>query len=163
MSLPDVCRKLDNSDATFYTWRKKYGGNTPCELKHMWQREEGNLRLKKLVADDSALRLRICEITETQIHYRYRRVHVMLRREGWRDDHKRIYSLYGEQGLSLRFKRPRRNKSAQQYPNHVWGMDFISDALFDRRRLRLWTVIDLYTRECLGICVRQKWLGYWTV
>ena len=39
------------------------------------------------------------------------------------------------------------------YPNHVWGMDFVSDALFDGRRLRLLTVIDLYTRECLGICV----------
>ncbi len=85
----------------------------------------------------------------------------MLRRECW---HKRIYRLYSEQGLSLRLKRPRRNKSAQRrqpqpqglYPNHVWGMDFVSDALFDGRRLRLLTVIDLYTRECLGICVGQN-------
>lgn len=61
-------------------------------------------------------------------------------------------------------KRPRRNKSALKrqpqpqglYPNHVWGMDFVSDALFDGRRLRLLTVIDLYTRECLGICVGQN-------
>lgn len=90
----------------------------------------------------------------------------MLRREGWRDNHKRIYRLYSEQGLSLRLKRPRRNKSAQcrqpqpqpqgLYPNHVWGMGFVSDALFDGRRLRLLTVIDLYTRECLGICVGQN-------
>lgn len=88
----------------------------------------------------------------------------MLRREGWPDNHKRIYRLYCEQGLSLRLKRPRRNKSAQRrqpqpqglYPNHVWGMDFVSDALFDGRRLRLLTVIDLYTRECLGICVGQN-------
>ena len=42
------------------------------------------------------------------------------------------------------------------YPNHVWGMDFVSDALFDGRRLRLLTVIDLYTRECLGIYVGQN-------
>lgn len=92
----------------------------------------------------------------------------MLRREGWRDNHKRIYRLYSEQGLSLRLKRPRRNKSAQRWqpqpqpqpqrlnPNQVWGMDFVSDALFDGRRLRLLTVIDLYTRECLGICVGQN-------
>ncbi len=88
----------------------------------------------------------------------------MLRREGWRDNHKLIYRLYREQGLSLRLKRPRRNKSAQRrqsqpqglYPNHVWGMDFVSDALFDGRRLRLLTIIDLYTRECLGICVGQN-------
>ena len=88
----------------------------------------------------------------------------MLKREGWRDNHKRVYRLYREQGLSLRLKRPRRNKSALKrqpqpqglYPNHVWGMDFVSDALFDGRRLRLLTVIDLYTRECLGICVGQN-------
>jgi len=55
----------------------------------------------------------------------------MFRREGWRDNHKRIYRLYCEQGL---------------YPNHVWGLDFVSDALFGGRRLRLLTVIDLYTR-----------------
>jgi putative transposase len=64
----------------------------------------------------------------------------------------------------LRLKRPRRNKSALKrqtqpqglYPNHVWSIDFVSDALLDGRRLRLLAVIDLYTRGCLGICVGQK-------
>ena len=65
----------------------------------------------------------------------------MLRREGWRDKLKRIYRLYSEQGL---------------YPNHAWGMDFLSDALFDGHRLRQLTVIDLYTRESIGICVGQN-------
>jgi len=123
-----------------------------------------SFRYRSVADDDSALRLRIREITETRVHYGYRRVHVMLRREGWRDNHKRIYRLYCEQGLSLRLKRPRRNKSARRrqpqpqglYPNHVWGMDFVSDALFNGRRLRLLTVLDLYTRECLGICVGQN-------
>ncbi len=50
-SVPEVCRKLGISDATFYTWRKKYGGISPSELKHMRQLEEENLRLKRLVAD----------------------------------------------------------------------------------------------------------------
>ncbi|OSM95528.1 Hin recombinase [Lonsdalea britannica] len=50
-SVPDVCRKLAISDATFYAWRKKYGGISPSELKHMRQLEEENLRRKKLVAD----------------------------------------------------------------------------------------------------------------
>jgi len=49
--VPEVCRKPDISDATFYTWRKNYGGISPSELKHMRQPEEENLRLKKLVAD----------------------------------------------------------------------------------------------------------------
>ena len=88
----------------------------------------------------------------------------MLKREGWRDNHKRIYRLYSELGLSLRLKRPRRNKSALKrqpqpqglYPNHLWGMNFVYDARFDGGRLRLLTVIDLYTREYLGICVGQN-------
>lgn len=88
-----------------------------------------SFRYSSFAADDSALRLRISEITETRIHYGYRRVHVMLRREGWRDNHKRICRLYSEQGLSLRLKRPPRNKSAHRrqsqpqglYPNHVWA------------------------------------------
>ena len=50
-SMPEACRKLGISGTTFYTWRKKYGGISPSELKHMRQPEEENLRLKKLVAD----------------------------------------------------------------------------------------------------------------
>ncbi|UJR61753.1 transposase [Dickeya zeae] len=49
--VPEVCRELGISDATFYTWRKKYGGISPSELKHMRQPEEENLRLKKRVAE----------------------------------------------------------------------------------------------------------------
>ena len=57
--------------------------------------------------------MRIKEITQTRVHYGYRRVHVLLRREGFKDNHKRIYRLYKAQGLSLRYKRPKRNKAAQ--------------------------------------------------
>lgn len=52
-----------------------------------------SFRYRSVAADDSALRLRIREITETRVHYGYRRVHVMLKREGWRDNHKRVYLL----------------------------------------------------------------------
>jgi putative transposase len=60
--------------------------------------------------------MRIKEIANTRVHYGYRRVHVMLRREGWQDNVKRVYRLYQEQGLSLRMKRPKRNKSAGNPP-----------------------------------------------
>ena len=111
--------------------------------------------------------MRIKEITETRVHYGYRRVHVALRREGWKDNHQRVYRLYCAQGLSLRHKRPHRNKSARlrqprqiaDYPNQIWGMDFVTDALFDGRRFRLLTIIDLYTRECLGNRVGQNLKG----
>lgn len=122
---------------------------------------------KSVARDASALSLRIKEITQVRVHYGYRRVHVLLRREGWQDNHKRVYRLYREQGLSLRLKRPKRNKAAKNrqpkqqadFPNHIWGMDFVSDALFDGRRLRLLTIIDLFTRECLGIVVGQSLKG----
>jgi len=63
--------------------------------------------------DNAALAMRMKEITQTRVHYGYRRVHVMLKREGYKDNHKRVYRLYREQGTSLRHKRPRRNKAAR--------------------------------------------------
>jgi putative transposase len=117
--------------------------------------------------DETALKMRIKEITETRVHYGYRRVHVMLRREGHQDNVKRVYRLYRQEGLSLRLKRPRRNKAAKlRQPkqiafaiNEVWSMDFVADALFDGRKLRMLTVVDCYTRECLAIDVGQSLKG----
>lgn len=117
--------------------------------------------------DSSPLLLRIKEITATRVHYGYRRVHVLLRREGWKDNCKRVYRLYRNEGLSLRHKRPRRNKAARlRQPkqlvraiNEIWSMDFVADALFDGRRLRALTVVDNYTRECLAIDVGQRLTG----
>ncbi len=88
----------------------------------------------------------------------------MLRRRGHVYNVKRVYRLYREEGLSLRLKRPRRNKAAQrrqpkQLPhaiNEIWSMDFVADALFDGRKLRMLTVVDLFTRECLVIDVGQS-------
>jgi putative transposase len=84
---------------------------------------------------------------------------VLLRREGWGINHKRTYRLYAEEGLMLKRKRPRRHRSAVARvarpaalePNERWCMDFVSDALADGRRLRLLTVVDTCTRECLAI------------
>lgn len=81
---------------------------------------------------------------------------MVLRREGWRDNHKRVCRIYKEEGLSLRHCRPRRSRRRQPIkvttaPNTLWGMDFVSDALFDRRRFRLLPVLDHFTHECLEI------------
>ncbi|SFO45029.1 putative transposase, partial [Nitrosospira briensis] len=111
--------------------------------------------------------MRIKEIAATRVHYGYRRVHVLLQREGFEDNHKRVYRLYREEGLSLRPKRPKRNKSARlRQPKHevtainqIWSMDFVADALFDGRRLRALTVVDNYTRESLAIEVGQNLKG----
>jgi len=82
---------------------------------------------------------------------------MQLSREGFKDNHKRVYRLYQQQGLSLRHKRPRRNKAAQLRQPHMqaqriiqmWSMDFVADNLFDGRKLRMLTVLDCYTRESL--------------
>jgi len=122
---------------------------------------------KSVARDSSALVLRIREIAATRVHYGYRRVHVMLKREGWQDNHKRVYRLYQEDGLSLRLKRPKRNKSARlRQPKHlvtamnqIWSMDFVADALFDGRRFRALTMVDNYTRESLAIDIGQSLKG----
>lgn len=109
--------------------------------------------------DQAFLRYRIREIAASRIRYGYRRIYVALRREGMVVNHKRVRRLYREEGLNLRIKRPRRHVSAAHRterapataPNQVWSMDFVSDALFDGRRLRALTLLDVFTREALAI------------
>ena len=121
-----------------------------------------SLRYQSVARDSSALLMRIKEITATRVHYGYRRVHVVLRRERWRDNCKRVYRLYRAEGLSLRHKRPRRNKSARLRQhivtaiNEIWSMDFVADALFDGRRLRTLTVVDNYPGMPMAIEVGQS-------
>jgi putative transposase len=122
---------------------------------------------QSVAKDSQLLSSRIREITQIRVHYGYRRVHVLLRREGFKDNHKRVYRLYRQMGLSLRHKRPKRNKAAQQRQphtqaqtvNHIWSMDFVADNLFDGRKLRMLTVVDCYSRESLAIHVGQSLKG----
>jgi len=107
------------------------------------------------------------EIANTRIRFGFWRIYVLLRREGWKVNHKRIYRLYKAEGLNLRTKRPRRRKAAANRmdrivltgPNQSWSMDFVSDALFDGRKFRALTVVDNHTRECLAIEVAQSLTG----
>ena len=116
---------------------------------------------------DTPLTQRIEEIAQTRVRYGYQRIHVLLRREGWPVNHKRVHRLYKLAGLNLRSKRPRRRKAAADRldrpvltaPTQNWSMDFVSDALFDGRRLRSLTVVDNFSRECLAIVVAQSLRG----
>lgn len=112
------------------------------------------------VADEQVvLRIRLKELAAARVRYGYRRLHVLLRREGWQVNHKRIYRLYTQECLSIRTKRPRRHKSSKprvgrvevQGINESWSMDFMSDQLFDGRRIRLLTIVDCHSRESLAI------------
>lgn len=111
--------------------------------------------LSRRVDDDAPIRRRIEEIAAMRIRYGYRRITVLLRREGWHINAKRVYRLYCEANLHLRSKCPKRRRSSAhrlQRPdvtnrNDCWTMDFVSDALFDGRRFKALTVIDQHTRE----------------
>jgi putative transposase len=103
------------------------------------------------------LRERIGEIATTKRRYGYRRIHVLLRREGWTINHKRTHRLYREAGLQVR-KRARKRilhgerspLVAARRPNESWSMDFVSDALASGRRIRCLTLVDDFTKECLA-------------
>ena len=114
-----------------------------------------------------ALRERIRDIAETQVRYGCRQIHVLLRREGWRVNRQRVYRLVREEGLQLRSKTPKRKVSAKlrddrspaSAPNEVWAMDFISDQLFNGRRIRILTMVDAFTRISPAIDVRYRYRG----
>jgi putative transposase len=113
---------------------------------------------------DKPLRERIKEIAETRVRYGHERIHTLLGREGWKDNHKRTHRVYKEEGLNLRSKRPRRNRAAahrMERPDNTGlyeccSMDFVSDALFDGRKFRALTLVDNFSRECLAIYPGQS-------
>ncbi|TNJ40704.1 transposase, partial [Tamlana fucoidanivorans] len=118
--------------------------------------------------DDTLLRMRIKEIASTRVRYGFWRVYILLRREGFMDNHKRVYRIYCEEGLNLRSKRPKRNRSAlHRQPSdgnssslhECWSMDFVSDQLYNGSRFRALTVVDNYSRKCLAIEAGQSLKG----
>ena len=102
-----------------------------------------------------ALRMRLKELAATRVRFGYRRLTVLLRREGWVVNAKRIYRLYREEGLVIRTRKRKKLARRSRVPvdpagarNECWSMDFMVDRLADGRRFRILTVIDQYTREC---------------
>lgn len=113
------------------------------------------------------IRQRMHEIVATRIRYGYRRVHIMLKREGLTIGRNRVYRLYKEEGLVLKNKRPRRRKMAthrearcQPRPNQAWSLDFVHDKLANGQKIRALTIVDVFTRECLAIEVGHRLQGH---
>jgi putative transposase len=107
--------------------------------------------------DDSALRKRILELAELRRRFGQHRIWVLLRREGWKDNHKRVSRVYREEGLQVRKRRRKKRAAAVRVPlpapsrpNERWSMDFVMDALQHGRRIRILTIVDDFTRECLA-------------
>lgn len=106
------------------------------------------------LADQAGLERRIRDICETRVRYGYRRVHVLLEREGWWTNIKRTYRISRDLGLQLRNKTPERwvkaklreDRQMAVGPNDVWALDFVHDQLATGKKLRVLTVVDTFSR-----------------
>jgi len=107
---------------------------------------------------NAAVTARLVELAADKRRYGYRRLHVLLRREGVAINRKRTYRLYRDAGLTVRRRKrkrigpiERRPLAKPTAPNVSWSMDFVADGLANGRRLRCLTIVDDYTRESLAI------------
>ena len=108
--------------------------------------------------DDEALKARLTALAAQKHRYGYRRLHVLLCREGWVINWKRTYRVYREAGLAVRRRKRKRIAGVERQPkvialapNVSWSMDFVSDGFVDGRRLRCLNIVDDFTKECLAI------------
>jgi putative transposase len=109
-------------------------------------------------AENVALRVRIRELAAQRRRFGAFRIWRMLRRQKWPVNIKRVERIYREEELSLRLKRRKKQAAAARVPlpaptapNQVWSMDFVWDTLRSGRRLKILTIVDDFTRECLAI------------
>jgi putative transposase len=123
-------------------------------------------RYRSVADDQLPLRLRLRDLAASRVRYGYRRLHVLLQREGWHVNHKRVYRLYRQEGLALRRKMPKKRLSRPRVPapcptrpNVAWGMDFLSDRLVDNRRFRILTLVDHVSRVSPAIEVDASLTG----
>jgi putative transposase len=111
-------------------------------------------------ADDAVVRERLCTLARQRRRFGYRRLHILLRREGIALNHKKLFRLYREERLTVRRRGGRKRAlgtrapmALPQGPNQRWSLDFVSDVLVDGRRFRVLVIVDDFTRECLALVV----------
>ncbi|WP_086004950.1 IS3 family transposase [Ralstonia solanacearum] len=222
----ELCRKHGFSDASFYTWRAKFGGMEVSEARRLKELETENAKLKKLLAEamldmealkvvvkgkplspqakreavvairqkvniserracrlvglsrsvlhyeaqgdpgNEGLKARLVELAHERRRFGYRRLHVLLEREGIHANHKRVHRLYREAGLAVRRRRRRHGVMVEREPlalpaapNEVRSIDFVMDALSNGRRLKCLTIVDDFTKEAVDIVVEHSISG----
>nr|WP_244664598.1 IS3 family transposase [Xanthomonas phaseoli] len=219
--IKELCRKHGFSDASFYLWRRKFGGLDVPDAKRLKALEAENAKLKKMLAeamlDNEALKVvargkilspqarrnavvavraktqlserrtcRLLGLSRSVLHYQsqrtddglqqrlvelagerrrfgYRRLHILVEREGYMVNHKRVHRLYREAGLAVRKRRKRERVAVERCPlqvpsgpNHTWSMDFVFDALANGRPIKCLTVVDDCTKEAVEIAVARR-------
>jgi putative transposase len=120
--------------------------------------DRASVRYRSSRADDTAARARLRELAAIRRRFGYRRLHVLLRREGVVMNHKKLRRLYREERLQVRRRIGRKRAlgsrapiAIPQGPNQRWSLDFLSDAFTDGRRFRILAIVDDFTRECLAL------------
>jgi len=120
--------------------------------------ERMTLRYEHHRDPQEALRIRLRELAGSRVRYGYRRLTVLLKREGWEVNAKRIYRIYTEEGLIVRTQKRKERAQRQRVPlgqavrpNQKWSMDFVAQRLPDGRWIRVLTVVDQFTRECVTL------------
>lgn len=160
MVKPDAQRKTIKNLIFAY----KVSERRACQIIKAWR---AMVRYLSVARDQVYLMKRIRKIATIRVRYGYRRIHTLLKREGWKVNPKRVYRLYWKEDLQMRLKPPRRGVSikTRQEPatakkkNECWSMDFVSDELFDGRRIRVLTIVDNFTREILCASANFRFKG----
>ena len=126
-----------------------------CGLMEM---NRGSCRYQRRAENHEALRARLRELAQERRRFGYRRLHVLLRREGWAVNHKRVHRLYREERLAMRRHRRKRFRAEARVllelptrANQLWTMDFTHDALASGRKFRTLNLMDGCTREAPAI------------
>lgn len=124
-----------------------------------------NYTSKRAESDDE-VKVRLSELAQERRRFGYRRLHALLRREGFEINHKRVYRLYSESNLAVKRRKKRKGVAVERQPlvlpdapNETWSMDFVMDALSDGRRLKTLTIVDDFTKEALDIVVARSITG----
>lgn len=124
----------------------------------------GNQRREAVRQDDEeALRADIIRLARLYGRYGYKRITALLRASGWVVNHKRVERIWREEGLKVPQRQKKRGRLYLNdgscirlrpcWPKHVWSYDFVAERLINGRKIRILTVIDEYTRECLALRV----------
>jgi len=116
--------------------------------------------------DEAPLTAAIIQLASAYGRYGYRRVTALLRAAGWRVNRKRVLRIWQREGLKVPAKQSKRGRLwlndgscirlRPQYPNHVWAYDFVAERTVDGRPLKMLTVIDEFSRQCLAIPVARR-------
>ena len=146
--------------------RQQLGASERRACRVLGQPRTTQRRARKVASDEGALRGDIVRLASRFGRYGYRRVTDMLRIEGWGVNHKRVERIWRQEGLKVPQRQPKRGRLwlndgscirlRPLYRGHVWSYDFVASRTHDGRALKLLTVLDEHTRECLAIVVARK-------